>query len=99
MTRHRLTNIALSLGLAVAFAAVLSIGPALDDHVDEWAQSTALRDAQQQAQAEARRERAAQQLCVKLHGPGVAATWDADDRLVCTARRGPARTVVAGGAP
>jgi hypothetical protein len=98
MTRHRLTNIALSLGLAVAFAAVLSLGPALDDHTDEWAQSTALRDAQQHAQAEARRERAEQQLCIKIAGPGVAPTRDADGRLVCTARRGPARTVVAGGA-
>jgi hypothetical protein len=98
MTLHRLTNIALSLGLAVALAAILGSSHLLDDNSAEWAQSTALRDAQQQAQAEARRERAAQQLCVKLHGPGVAAGWDADDRLVCTARRGPARTVVAGGA-
>lgn len=70
----------------------------LDDHSAEWNHSTALRDAQQHAQAVDRRDRAAQQLCIRLHGPGVAATWDADDSLVCTARRGPARTVVAGGA-
>ena len=94
MTAHRLINILLVLGIA----AILLAGPVLDDHSDDWAASTALQDAQRQAQADARRERAAQQLCVRLHGPGVAATWDADDRLVCRARRGPARTVVAGGA-
>jgi hypothetical protein len=97
MTPHRLVNIALTAALVVAIATILSTGHLLDDHSAEWNHSTALRDAQQQAQATARRDRAAQQLCVKLHGPGVAAAWDADDRLVCSARRGPARTVVAKG--
>ena len=97
MTPHRLVNIALTAGLTAALASILLAGKPLDDHSAEWNHSTALRDAQQQAQAVERRERAAQQLCVKLHGPGVAAGWDADDRLVCSARRGPARTVVAKG--
>ena len=98
MTAHRAVNLALTIGLAVALAAILSTGHLLDDHSADWNHSTALQDAQQHAQAVDRRNRAAQQLCIRLHGPGVAATWDADDRLVCTARRGPARTVVAGGA-
>ena len=97
MTTHRLINIALTAAFTAAMATILSTGHLLDDHSADWSESTALRDAQQQAQANARRERAAQQLCVKLHGPGVAAAWDADDRLVCSARRGPARTVVANG--
>lgn len=96
MTRHRLTNIALTLGLAAAFAAVLSIGPALDDHADEWEQSTSLRDAQKQAQAEARRERAAAQLCIRLHGAGTAYRWTSDGDLVCHDHRtGRAAQVVA----
>ena len=97
MTAHRLINIALTAALVVAVATILSTGHLLDDHSADWSESTALRDAQQQAQAVERRERAAQQLCIRLHGPGVAAAWDADDRLVCSARRGPARTVVAKG--
>lgn len=98
MTAHRLLNAAIGLAIFVGASAILLAGPVLDDHSAEWDHSTALRDAQQHAQAQARRDRAAQQLCIRLHGPGVAATWDADDRLVCRARRGPARTVVAGGA-
>ena len=97
MTTHRLINIALTAALTAAMATILSTGHLLDDHSADWSESTALRDAQQQAQAVERRERAAQQLCIRLHGPGVAAAWDADDRLVCSARRGPARTVVAKG--
>ena len=97
MTPHRAVNIALTAGLTAGLAAILLAGKPLDDHSADWAHSTALRDAQQQAQAVERRNRAAQQLCIKLHGPGVAAAWDADDRLVCSARRGPARTVVAKG--
>ena len=98
MTTHRLINLTLTAGLTAALASILLAGPVLDDHSAEWNHSTALRDAQQHAQAVDRRNRAAQQLCIRLHGPGVAATWDTDDRLVCSARRGPARTVVAGGA-
>ena len=98
MTTHRLINIALTAALVVAVATILSTGHLLDDHSADWSESTALRDAQPHAQAVERRNRAAQQLCIRLHGPGVAGAWDADDRLVCSARRGPALTVVAGGA-
>ncbi len=97
MSRHRLVNLTLTAALTAAMATILSTGHLLDDHSADWSESTALRDAQQQAQAVDRRNRAAQQLCIRLHGPGVAAAWDADDRLVCSARRGPARTVVAKG--
>ena len=95
MTPHRLVNLTLTASLTAGVAAILLAGPVLDDHSADWSHSTALRDAQQQAQADARRDRAAQQLCIRLHGPGVAPGWDADGRLVCSARRGPARTVVA----
>lgn len=98
MSRHRLVNLTLTAAFTAAMATILSTGHLLDDHSADWSESTALRDAQQQAQAVERRNRAAQQLCIRLHGPGVAAGWDADDRLVCSARKGPARTVVAGGA-
>ena len=98
MTAHRILNITLAIAGAVGIAAVLSTGHLLDDHSADWDHSTALQDAQRQAQAVDRRNRAAQQLCIRLHGPGVVPSWDADDRLVCRARRGPARTVVAGGA-
>ncbi len=98
MTAHRLTNIVLTLGLAVALAAILGTGHLLDDNSADWPESSALQDAQRQAQSEARRERAAQQLCIRIAGPGVAPAWDADGRLVCRARKGGAKTVVAGGA-
>ena len=101
MTPHRLVNLTitagLTAGLTAAMAAILLAGPVIDDHSADWQHSTALRDAQQHAQAVERRNRAAQQLCIRLHGPGVVPSWDADDRLVCSARRGPARTVVAKG--
>jgi hypothetical protein len=97
MNAHRLVNIAITAGLTAAVAAILLAGKPLDDHSADWQHSTALRDAQQHAQAVERRNRAAQQLCIRLHGPGVVSSWDADDRLVCSARRGPARTVVAKG--
>ncbi len=95
MTAHRLTNIVLTLGLAVALAAILGTGHHLDDHAAEWPQSSALIDAQRQAERQARQERAAQQLCIKIAGPGVAPGWDADGRLICRARRGNAQTAVA----
>ena len=95
MTRHRLINIALTLGITAAFAAVLSIGPALDDRSDEWAQSTALADAQKAAQLEARTERAAQQLCVRIKGPNAAHRWTPSGELVCTSNKGAGAVSVA----
>ena len=55
MTRHRAINIALTTALVVAMASILSTGHLLDDHSADWSESTALRDAQQQAPANARR--------------------------------------------
>ena len=98
MTPHRAVNIALTAALVVGIAAILGTGHLLDDNSADWPESTALQDAQRHAQAEARRDRAAQQLCIRLHGPGVAPAWDGDGRLVCSARKGGAKTVVAGGA-
>ena len=59
MTRHRIANLALTGALFLSMAAVLLGGPVLDDNSDEWAQSSALADAQKAAQLEARTERAA----------------------------------------
>jgi hypothetical protein len=96
MTPHRLVNIALTLGLAAAFSAILLSGPALDDRSDEWAQADALADAQKAARSEYLRERAAAQLCMKLHGPGTAYRWTDSGDLVCTDHRtGRAAVVVA----
>ena len=88
MRPHRAVNFGLTAGLAVAFAAILGSSHLLDDNSAEWAQSTALRDAQQQAQAEARRERAAAQLCVRLRGPNAAHRWTPDGELVCSHNKG-----------
>ena len=90
MTRHT----ALNWLLAGCLALLVSLSFHLDADTISSATTT---DAQRTALAEARKERAAAQLCVKLHGPGVAHGWDADGALVCTARRGPARTVIAQG--
>ncbi len=98
MTRHRFINISLTLALAAAMAAILSTGHHLDDHSADWPESTALQDAQRQTQADARRERADQLVCIEVAGPGSVPARDADDRLVCRARKGGAKTVVAGGA-
>ena len=99
MTRHRLINLTLTAGLVVALAAILGSSHLLDDNSAEWAQSTALADAQQQAERQARHERAAVQLCIKIAGPGAATAWDADGNLLCRARKGSAKaTVVAAGA-
>lgn len=95
MTAHRAINIVITLGLAVALAAILGSSHLLDDNSADWPASTALQDAQRQAERQARQERAAQQLCIKIAGPGVAPGWDADGRLICRARRGNAQTAVA----
>ena len=51
MTAHRAVNLALTAAFAVGIAAILLAGPVLDDHSADWPESTALRDAQQHAQA------------------------------------------------
>jgi len=91
MTRHTIPNWLL--------AGCLALMVSLAWHLDaDTIASAATSDAQRTAAAEARKDRAAAQLCIKLHGAGVSHGWTPDGALVCTARRGPARTVVAGGA-
>lgn len=97
MTPHRAVNIALTAGLVAATAALLSTGHLLDDHADDWPQSTALQDAQHAAQLASQAERDAIRQCTHLHGPGVAIRYTPDGDLVCIARHGKARTVVAHG--
>lgn len=96
MTAHRLVNLTLTAGLTAALAAILLAGKPLDDHSADWNHSTALADAQRAARTEALRERAAAQLCIKLHGPGTAYRWTDAGDLVCTDHRtGRAAVVVA----
>jgi hypothetical protein len=96
MTRHRIANLTLTGALFLSMAAVLLGGTALDDKSDEWAQSSALADAQKAARAEQLRERAAAQLCVRLRGPGAGYRWTDDGDLVChDHRNGRAAVVVA----
>lgn len=94
MTAHRAVNLALTIGLAVALAAILSTGHLLDDHAAEWPQSSALLDAQHAARAARQAELDAIRQCTHLHGPGAAMRYTPDGDLVCIARKGPARTVV-----
>ena len=96
MQAHRAINIALTGATVVGIAAILLAGPVLDDNSDEWAQADALADAQKAARSEYLRERAAAQLCMKLHGPGTAYRWTDSGDLVCTDHRtGRAAVVVA----
>lgn len=97
MTAHRAVNSALTLGLTVAFAAILSTGFHLDDHADEWAQSTALADAQRAARAAYLKEKSDARQCTHLHGPGAAMRYTADGDLVCSTKRGGGAVVVAAG--
>lgn len=96
MTPHRLVNVALAIGAAVAVAALLSTGHLLDDHADEWAKSSTLADAQRAARAERQRDLAAARLCADANGPGAAWRWTDSGDLVCTDHRtGRAAVVVA----
>lgn len=69
----------------------------LADHSDDWPASTALKDAQQQAQRALRRDMAAAALCRGQYGEA-GFTWTQDNRLVCIPRRG-GRTVVSEAQP
>jgi len=96
MTAHRAVNIALTIGLAVALAAILGSSHLLDDHSADWPESTALQDAQRAARAQHRREQAAARLCADANGPGAAWRWTDTGDLVCTDHRtGRAAVVVA----
>jgi hypothetical protein len=84
--KHRTINIFAAVLLAVAIALAMSTSHLIDDPTDhqaEWAESTALADAQKVARLEARTERAAAQLCVKVKGPNAAHAWTEDGQLVC----------------
>ncbi|MGH6627625.1 MAG: hypothetical protein ACRECD_13990 [Burkholderiaceae bacterium] len=83
------------LALALGAAHLLD-GP--DDHGSGRAQSAELRDAIKTQAAEARKERAAAQLCLRLHGPQSAHAWDEQGRLTCSNRVGRSSLVVAQGA-
>lgn len=94
MTKHRLLNWLLAAGVAAALSCSYMLdGPT--DHRAEWDQAEALELAQKAAEVEARMERAAAQLCVKLKGPNAGYRWTEDHKLVCTDNRG--RAVLAGG--
>lgn len=88
MNANRLVNIALAIGAAVAVAALLSTGHLLDDHADEWQQSSTLADAQRAARAERQRELNAIRQCTALHGPGAAVGFTIDGDVACGPRRG-----------
>lgn len=81
----------LNIVLSVAAAALLSCsfhldGP--DDHSAERDQAEAIELAQKADDVEARMERAADQVCVKLKGPNAGHRWTEEHRLVCTTNKG-----------
>lgn len=90
MTLHRIFNLIAAILLAAVIAATLATSHLLDadDHRAEWAESSALADAQKQAQRAARQERAAAELCVKIKGPNAGYAWTDDGTLSCTDNRG-----------
>lgn len=76
---------------AVALAALLALGTTLDgppDHQAEWEQSDALEELRASEAGSARREAAAQRLCLEARGPNSEARWTPEGHLVCTTRRG-----------
>lgn len=94
MTHHRAINIALTFGLTVGIAAILSTGHLLDDHSADWPESTALADAQRAARAAYLKEKSDARQCTQLHGPGAAMRYTADGDLVCSTKRGGGAVVV-----
>ena len=94
--KHPILNIALALGIAATLScAYLLDGP--DDHSTEWALAESISLAQKAAQMEARQERAAAQLCMKLKGPNAGYRWTEDNQLVCTTNKGRDHVVAARG--
>lgn len=74
-------------GIALALVMAIVMLYSTTDHRAEWQQSKDLSDAQQQAQREARLERAAAQQCARMHG-NAGYRWTDDGVLVCTDHRG-----------
>lgn len=91
MTAHRAINIVITLGLAVALAAILGSSHLLDDHSADWPASTALQDAQRAARDARQAELDAIKQCTALHGPGAAIGYTVDGDLACGPRRGGGR--------
>lgn len=60
----------------------------MKDNSAEWAQSSALEQAQSQEQQAERRERAAQAMCSSDYGPQVIAVWVDDKTVQCVNPRG-----------
>lgn len=90
--KHRILNITLAVAIAATLSsAYLLDGP--DDHRAEWDQAKALELAQKAAEVEARMERAAAQMCIRLKGPNAGYRWDENNRLVCIDNRGSVRLV------
>lgn len=83
---------------ALALAALIALGTALDgpeDHQADWAASQELQALQTAEAGSARQQTAAQALCTSERGPNSEARWTAEGHLVCTTRRGvrPAATL------
>lgn len=100
MTPHRLGNIALTLAIVLVMAATLSTAHLLDHQPDrraEHTQASTLAEAQQAAERQARKERAAQHDCMQSRGPQSAARWLDDAQYICTDRFGRTAVTVAGG--
>lgn len=79
MTLHRLFNWL----IAAAIAVLMGLTWHLDDHGADLVRT----DAERAARAEARLQRAAQELCLQEAGPGAAAIWTSEGDLVCRPRR------------
>lgn len=76
---------------ALALAALLALGTAIDgpeDHRADWASSGELKELQAAEASTARQQAAAQALCSKERGPNSEARFTPDGHLVCTTRRG-----------
>lgn len=85
---------------ALALAAILALGTALEgpeDHQAEWQQSTALQELQTAERDQARRDAAAARLCNEARGPNSEARWTPEGHLVCTTRMGQKPLTVAQG--
>lgn len=77
----------LSTLAAIAIAAACNLdGP--PDHQADWADSAAIKALQASQAGTARRNAAAQRVCLEARGPNSEARWTPDGDLVCTTRRG-----------
>ncbi len=94
--KDHLINGTIAAGIATVLScAYLLDGP--DDDSTEWALAESISLAQKAAQLEARQERAAAQLCMKLKGPNAGYRWTEDHQLVCTTNKGRDPVVAAKG--